>query len=310
MKILIVANRNRGAFVPFVAEQGEALRRIGQEVMWFGVKGHGVWGYLLNLPRLWASLLKHRPDVIHAHYGLCGTLACLQPFVPVVTTYHGSDINIPKIRRLCRPALRRSRCNLFVSKQLMALAGDSFNPAVFPCGVFLDAFPLVERQEARQRLGLDADTRYVLFASAFDNAVKNAPLAQESMRQLPEAKLLELKGYSREEVALLMRAVDCLLMTSHSEGSPQVVKEAMACNLPIVSVDVGDVAWLTEGMEGCLIAQRDPDDIARCLRQALAFGRETRGRERLEALGLDNRLVANHLANCYAKVLHPRRNRQ
>lgn len=305
MKILIVANKNRGHFAPFVAEQAEALQRVGLEVAWFGVKGHGALGYLLNLPRLLIAICRVRPKIIHAHYGLCGTLACMQHCVKVVTTWHGSDINNPRVRRLCRRALRRSKCNLFVSEQLMALAGDSFNPAVQPCGVNLDDFPPIGRQEARQRMGLDPDRKYVLFASAFDNAVKNAPLAQAAMQQVPEAELLELKGYTRVEVACLLRAVDCLLMTSHSEGSPQVVKEALASGTPIVSVAVGDVPWLVEGVEGCHIAQRDPADLALHLREALAFGGFTRGRDRIEALGLDNNHIAQRLASLYAKVIRP-----
>ena len=87
-------------------------------------------------------------------------------------------------------------------------------------------------------MGLDNKKKYVLFAGAFDNTVKNAPLAQEVVSLLPGVELIELKGYSRHQVALLMQAVDCFLMTSHSEGSPQVIKEALACSCPIVSVDV------------------------------------------------------------------------
>ena len=307
MKVLIVANRNRGQFAPFVAEQAQALAVEGIEVTWFGVIGHGITGYLRNLPRLIQTIRREHPDLVHAHYGLCGLLACLQRRVPVVTTYHGSDINTPRIRRLCRLALRRSKCNIFVSEPLKALAGDSFNPCVIPCGVDLDAFPPVGRDEARRQLGLDPARHYVLFASAFDNSVKNAPLAQRAMQQVPQAELLELKGYTRQEVALLLRAVDCLLMTSTHEGSPQVVKEALACGTPIVSVPVGDVPRLIEQVEGCHIAHPDPDDIAAKLLQAIAFEGYTQGRDRITLLGLNNKLIAQHLTTIYAKITRSKR---
>lgn len=303
MKILIVANRNRGKFAPFVIEQAQAVAREGIEVSLFGVTGHGIAGYLRNLPRMMRALRQETPDLIHAHYGLCGLLACLQHTVPVVTTWHGSDINTPRIRRLCRPALRRSKYNIFVSEALKTLAGKCSNPIVQPCGVNLDDFHQLDRWDARLWLDLDPGKRYVLFASAFDNAVKNAPLAQAAVHLLPGVELMELKGYSRAKVNLLMRAADSLLMTSHNEGSPQVVKEALACGTPIVSVAVGDVPWLIDGVEGCHIARRDPADIADKLRQAFAFKGTTQGRRRIETLGLDNAAIARRLVEIYRKSL-------
>ena len=326
MKILIVANTNRGTYAPFVVAQAEALEREGVEVVWFGVVGHGVAGYLRNIPLLRKTIAKEKPDIVHAHYGLCGVVACMQlrsatlwsqrlhkclwsqrlhkclwsqRQVPVVTTYHGSDINQKKARLLCRPALRRSAVNIFVSQHLKELAGKCRNAIVQPCGIDLEQFPETPKPQARARMGLDVEGKYVLFCSAFDNPVKNAPLAQEALRQLPEATLVELKGYSRDEVALMMRAVDCLLMTSHSEGSPQVIKEALACGTPIVSVDVGDVAWLTEGVEGCWLAERNPDDIAWKLRQAINFSQPTAGRRRIESLGIVNHTIALKLKEIY-----------
>lgn len=299
MKILIVANTNRGTYAPFVVAQAEALQREGVAVVWFGVVGHGVAGYLRNIPLLRKTIAKEKPDIVHAHYGLCGVVACMQRQVPVVTTYHGSDINHKKARLLCRPALQRSAVNIFVSQHLKELAGKCSNAIVQPCGIDLEQFPETPKPQARARMGLALEGKYVLFCSAFDNPVKNAPLAQEALRQLPEATLVELKGYSQDEVALMMRAVDCLLMTSHSEGSPQVIKEALACGTPIVSVDVGDVAWLTEGVEGCWLAERNPDDIAWKLRQAINFSQPTAGRRRIESLGIVNHTIALKLKEIY-----------
>ena len=149
---------------------------------------------------------------------------------------------------------------------------------------------------------LEEKKKFILFASAFDNAVKNAPLAKEavSLMQNDNAELLELKGFSREEVTLLMCAADAFLMTSFSEGSPQVIKEAMACGCPIVSVDVGDVKERVGGVDGCYVADsREPQELSELLKRAKSYEGRTKGRERIEADGLDNRDVAERLMRIY-----------
>ncbi|MBR1850504.1 MAG: glycosyltransferase [Bacteroidales bacterium] len=306
MRVLIVASGNGGGMAPFVEEQAEALRKAGVEVRLFLVEGHGVMGYLRNLTRLKDDLNTTLTHLIHCHYGLCGLLATLQHRVPVVTTYHGSDVNDPKVLPFSRLAARRSRFNIFVSTRLASRCGASRSrSAVLPCGVDTSLFRPISRAEARLQLGLDPSARYVLFAGAFANAVKNAPLAKAAVALLPGVKLLELSGYSRREVALLMNAADVLLMTSHSEGSPQVVKEALACAQPVVSVSVGDVPLLLDGVEGCHVVARDPQVIASALVRAMATGR-TNGPGRVAALELDNAQVAQKLLSIYKNILAPK----
>ena len=135
--------------------------------------------------------------------------------------------------------------------------------------------------------------------------MKNAPLAKDAVGLLncSNVKLLELKGYSREEVTLLMCAADAFLMTSFTEGSPQVIKEAMACGCPIVSVDVGDVKERVEGIEGCYVSEtRNPEELANLIKKALDFNGKTNGREKIIADGLDNSLVAQKLITIYENI--------
>ena len=236
MKILIVASGNHANIAPFVKEQMEALQKDGHIVFPFTVNGHGPLGYLSNLWPLKVTIRKFEPDIIHAHYGLCGLFSTLQHQVPVVVTYHGSDINSRCIRPLSRLAMRRAAYNIFVSETLQNTAlhsnnqtfKQSNNQTVLPCGVDLDRFAPIPREDARKKLDLLPEGHYVLFSGAFDNEIKNAPLAQASCALLPDTTLLELRNRSREEVALLMNAADVLLVTSRHEGSPQVVKEALA----------------------------------------------------------------------------------
>lgn len=305
MKILLVASFNKGRFVPFIIEQAEALKKQGCEIEWLGLQGKGLKGYMKNYPLLKRKVKSFRPDIIHAHYGLSGLLANLQRRVPVVTTYHGSDINDKKVLPLSKMAMRLSAWNIFVSKKTVEIAKPRNKYTLLPCGIDLSDLQLTFKDEARQRMHLEEGKKYVLFAGAFDNAVKNAPLAQEIVAQLhdDQVKLLELKGYTREEVTLLMCVADAFLMTSFTEGSPQVIKEAMACGCPIVSVDVGDVKERVHGLNGCFVATtREPKELAELLNTALSFEGKTEGRARIIVDGLDNELVTKELMGIYNNI--------
>jgi len=293
---------------PFIAEQAEALRQAGCDVQLFAITGHGLLGYLGNIKVLKNAIQRFQPDVVHAHYGLCGLLCTLQHDVPVVVTYHGSDINNSRILLLSRMAMRRAVHNIFVSEKLLQKAVKNSSrlmehSSILPCGINLEEFPIVERQEARSRMGLQPNGHYVLFAGSFDNPVKNAPLAQAACKLIPDVKLIELKGYSRSEVALLMNAADALLMTSHTEGSPQVVKEAMAVGLPIVSVDVGDVSEVIVNTNAGVILNSQPESLASALTALLDQPHRTNGREIIINKHLDNKEIAVRLINTYLTVI-------
>ena len=343
MKILIIASDKGGKFAPFVEEQISALQACVVEILRYAITGKGILGYLKELPKLKQYIRTHKPDLLHAHFGLSGLLANLQRLVPVVTTYHGSDINKPSILRFSKIAMRLSAFNIFVSKRNVSIA---LSPncliasrlkkryTLLPCGVNLTDDQLLSRSEARQALGIADDAKVVLFAGAFANAVKDAPLAQEAVvelkrmisqplegvdssgmllmlssnnnnpRYVTELELKELKGFSRVQVNQLMCAANCLLLTSKTEGSPQVIKEAMACGCPIVSVDVGDVAERVSGVEGCYVVHtREPKDIAEALQRAITFEGKTNGRDRILEMGLSNEQVAKRLVEIYKQIL-------
>ena len=281
MKILILCSKNSGRIAPFITDQVEALQNAGVVCEYFTVEGKGVKGYLRNFIPMMCKIREFQPDIIHAHYGLSGLLANLQRKVPVVTTYHGSDINNPKVLRYSKVSIILSSWNIFVSHRNIQLAGVKRKFSLIPCGVDTDIFRPIERKPVREKLEFRESDRIVLFAGAFDNPVKNPELAKEALAKVPDARLMEMKGYSRVQVAELMNAADVCLMTSHSEGSPQFIKEAMACGCPIVSVDVGDVAEILEGVEGCRIADKNATDVAQKIEQVLIENKRTNGREKL-----------------------------
>jgi len=307
MKILIVCSSNSGSIAPFILEQGEALMGVGVMVEYYTIRGKGIAGYLGNYKKLLAKINGFNPDIVHAHYGLSGLLANLQRKVPVVTTYHGSDINKAWIFRFSRLCMILSAHNIFVSSKNLTTSGLTRNQSLIPCGVDINLFSPVDKVLARKDMGLDNAFTYILFAGAFQNKVKNAALAQASVAGIPKVTLLELKDYSREQVALLMNAVDVALMTSFTEGSPQFVKEAMACNCPVVSVPVGDVSEVLTGVEGCYISTYEPADVAEKIRLVLETGKRIEGRERIIYLKLDSDSVARRILEVYNSVIFKRK---
>ena len=301
MKILIVCSRNSGKIAPFIQEQGDALSQLGVEIAYFPIEGKGLCGYLKNKKRLLLKINEFMPDLIHAHYGLSGLLANLQRKIPVITTYHGSDINNTKIFPLSRLNMILSVHNIFVSEKNRLKSNQTRNQSLIPCGVDTNLFKSRDKAKARKIFDLNEDKKYILFAGAFANSVKNSALAKSAVSLLNDVCLIELQGYSREEVALLINAVDVVLLTSFTEGSPQIIKEAMACNCPIVSVPVGDIENVISGTAGCFISTYKPTDIADKLKQALEYGKRTDGRERILSLGLDREAVAKQILSVYKK---------
>lgn len=307
MKILIVCSKNSGKIAPFILEQGESLLRLGVEVDCYPIVGKGLIEYWKNRKSLFRKIKLFQPDIIHAHYGLSGLLANTQRKIPVVTTYHGSDINDPKIFPFSRLNMLLSAHTIFVSEKNALKSGLSKGFTILPCGVDTNLFVPDLKAESKKLLGLDSKQKLVLFSGAFDSTVKNSALALSALALLPDVRLIELKNYSRSQVASLMNAVDVALMTSFTEGSPQFIKEAMACNCPIVSVPVGDVPFVLEGIEGCFIADYDAVAIAAKIKMALKFGKRTEGRTRIMELGWSTEKVAEKLLSLYGEILGTKR---
>lgn len=302
MKVLIVASGNANYLSPFVADQMEALKKQGLEIDYFLIKGKGITGYLKNYRDLLGVISKFNPNIVHAHYGLSGLLANLQRKKPVVTTFHGCDVNVPSLRFFSKIADKLSVKSIFIS-QYLADKMSKKNATVIPCGVDFNVFFPMKKNEVRSTLGLDLEKKYILFSSSFSTPVKNYPLAKEAISKIGDENLitLELKGYTRQEVAMLMNAVDLVLLTSLREGSPQFIKEAMSCNTPIVSVDVGDVRDVIYKTDGCYIAESTADDLANKIKKALSFKGKTIGREKIK--NFDNNSIASKIINIYNSIL-------
>lgn len=318
MKLLIVASDKNGSFSPFVVEQRDALMQAGVSVASYAHKAHGILNYLKEVKHLRSAIRREKLELVHAHFGLTGlmaTLAAIGMRVPVVVTYHGCDINDTKLRPFSRIAMWLADWNIFVShRQMMNAFGKERKAArskkwsIIPCGVNINTFDSEHVDSEWFARNFVSNTR-VLFAGSYSSMVKDPILAKQTIEVYNQyhpshpIEMIELRGYSRAEVVTLMHKCSTLLLTSIREGSPQVVKEAMACGCPIVSVDVGDVAERVDGVEGCyVVASRDPQELAKALAQSISNGR-TKGKEKLLEAGLDNAQVAARLIEIYTKVI-------
>jgi len=305
LRILIVCSKNSGKIAPFIAEQVALLKKANCTVDFFTIEGKGISGYLKNRKKLLTKISDFHPLLIHAHYGFSGLLSNLQRRIPVVTTYHGSDINNKKALKFSKIAIFLSKFNIFVSKKNIQTAKPQKNYALLPCGVDLDIFlPLNNINSIREKFNLDISKKYVLFSSSFDNRIKNYDLSKKVIEKFENVTLLELKDYTRWQVSELMNAVDCALLTSFSEGSPQFIKEAMACNCPIVSVDVGDVREKLENIANCYVTNTyNENEIAACLQKVFEQNERSNGRQKIIDLKLDNKLIGKELIKVYYKIL-------
>ena len=311
MRILIV--KKKDSCWPFVEEQTSALAKKGVDSVYHTIKGKGIMSYVKDIVGLIQDIRLQKPDVIHAHYGMSGFYTCmvvrlmgLAQKMPVVVTYHGSDINNPKVRKLSQRAVRMADYNIFVSPLMMEMVKVGENAQVIPCGINWEDWPEMSKVEARKQIGLKSGKKYILFSSDFQTEVKNPELAKASVAMMNGVELLELKGYTRAEVNKLMHAADVCLMTSKTEGSPQFIKEAMACGCPIVTTDVGDARFVIGDTEGCYFTDNNAEDCAKKLMNALEFAAQhnrTTGRQRMAKLGYSNDIVAQKIKAIYTELI-------
>jgi glycosyltransferase involved in cell wall biosynthesis len=238
---------------------------------------------------------------------------------PVVVTFHGSDLlgeNLSGLARkviarygvyCSRRAARAAERVIVVARHLVgALKGAAVSDKirVIPCGIDLQRFKPMDPLMCKQLLGWSTGSFHVLFASSNGDPVKRPDLARAAVAQMSSVnrptEFHHLNGISNREVPFWLNASDVLLLTSLHEGSPTVVKEALACGLPVVSVNVGDVAERIEGIEGCFLAQPRPAELAEKLGLVRERGRRLDCRAQLEELSITN--VAQKLKRCYEEI--------
>jgi teichuronic acid biosynthesis glycosyltransferase TuaC len=321
MKILVVSPIYPSVQNPvsgtFVRTQVEFLKRAGVEMELFVLEGRPrKLAYLRAVGELRRRLANKSIDLIHAHYSYAGIIARTQRSVPVVVSYCGDDLLgtvnsrgqqtwFGKLAVLAGKALGRRVDGVIVKSQEMASKLSRKDVHVIPNEIDLELFQPRDRDQARRILGLDLGKRYLLFAANPEIPVKRFPLAKQIAdllrAQNPAIELLVIHKEPQNQLPLFMNACDALVFTSYQEGSPNIVKQAMACNLPIVSTDVGDVRDIIANTDGCNICEPDAQKFADCLAAILHNPARTNGRQQVQHLA--GPAVARQIIAVYEQVL-------
>jgi glycosyltransferase involved in cell wall biosynthesis len=311
MRVLALTNMyptpERPGFGTFVEDQVESLRKAGVEVDVLFVDGsrHRM-NYLLGFPRLWARMARCRYDLIHAHYIFSGMIARGQVSCPVVLTHPGPEVFRTWQATLCRRFTPWFDRVIVVSNEMKTRLGYR-QARIIPYGVDPTVFYPRNRIECRKELGIREDADVVLWAGDYRRPEKRYGLVTETVailtRRRPRAELLTFTDRPHAELPGFMGAADVLLLASDAEGSPMVVKEALACGVPVVSTAVGDVAEAIDRIPGCSLSPQDPTELARHLEEALDFGLtnpERRGVVRHEMNRISERII-----EVYREVVSP-----
>jgi len=310
MNILAVTNMFPTAEEPdfgcFVKAQLDSLRKKGISLDLIFANGRrSKLNYLKGAWQVFFKSLLRRYDLVHAHYGLSGLMARCQLRAPVVVSFCGTDVMDPLQGKISRLVSRLVDLSIVKSERLRQ-ALDRGDARIIPNGVDLSLFQPMSPAQARKELALSESGQYVLFVGNPANRPKRFDIAQEVLlaarsRLNRSVELVTLFGHPQREVPLFMNACDVLLVTSEWEGSPNMVKEAMACNMPIVSTDVGDIREIVGDTDNSYICPDDPHILADCVLAVLKAGKRTDGRERISSLSLER--TADRIISLYHELI-------
>ena len=279
LRVLVVTamypHRAKPAHGVFIQQQVDSLRARGHQVDVLHFRGYrSSLLYLLAAARVIWKTISTPYDVVHAHFGLTGLASLVRWRVPLVLTLHGSDVLGKRFQRLAsKIAARGARRVIAVSPEIsQVIAGD-----VIPCGVDMDRFVPLERSRARGQLGLSMGPRLILFPFDPARTEKRYDLARaavdELRRRLPNAELWVVHDIANLEMPIHYAAADALLLTSDREGSSTSIKEALACNIPVVTTAVGDASILLGDQPAHRISKADSISLADSLLAVIERGR-------------------------------------
>jgi glycosyltransferase involved in cell wall biosynthesis len=306
MNVFFISSGNIHSLNPIIENQGESLKQAGIMLEYFTIKGKGIKGYLKNILPLRKKIQVGNYDLLHAHYSLSAFTASLTLKRPLVVSLMGSDVYASGFMlRLIRFLSKRWWNVTIVKSEEMREKLRLPEAMVIPNGVNTALFKPITRTESLVKLGWELDKKHVLFPANKEREVKNFGLAKQAVEMLddPALHLHSLENVPNSLMPLYYNAADVVLMTSHWEGSPNAIKEAMACNAPIVATDVGDIKANLQGVVNCHITYADPASITACLQKVLEKGERSDGRNRIFELDLEAGKIAEHLIEIYKSAM-------
>ena len=291
---------------PFFDQQVRTLERNGVSctvVQVPGTKGdRSIGDYLRFEAQVLRSAVGSDYDLVQANYGLTAPAAMTQPGRPVVVWYWGTEL-VGRYARLNRACAALADAVIVMSDEMADRIDRSCH--VVRHGVDTERFRPLPSEEARAEVGWADDSKHVLFPYDPSRTIKNYPRAESVVQAADDeidadVELQVVYGVPHERIPVYMNAADALLLTSTSEGSPNAVREALACNLPVVSVDVGDVGERIDGVDNCHVCTSD-DQLVASLVDVLASDERSNGRERTDEFSVER--MTQDLLAVYDDVL-------
>ena len=262
--------------------------------------GRSITDYLRFYPKVLRHSLSEY-DLVHANYGLVTPFALAQPIRPLVITFWGTDLMSENgwLPRLSTAVARQADAVILPTK---AMAANYSGPhSLIPFGVDTERFRPIPKQEARERIGWKSDVPIVLFPYDTSRDVKDFTRAKRIVEQVDvDADLRAVSGVPYDEIPYYMNASDVLLVSSKREAGPMVVKEAAACNLPVVSTDVGFVREVLDGVSNCTVSDVDRELVS-AVEDVLARDDPSDGRTVIDGLSVDE--MADSIVDVYDRVL-------
>jgi len=315
MKVLHITNNyptpNFPIFGIFVKEQIDSLTKesIESEVYFINGREKGKIEYVKSVFRLRIFLKKKQYDIIHCHHAfsaVCLMLSGRSGKFKTIISYQNDPLN-EQGKKLY--GFIKKNCNAIILKNNSLIVDDK---VVFyqPNGVNIDFFKPIDKKECLNKLNLDTKKRYILFVSSnfvreqkrYDRFMEVIAILKDKYK-LKNIEVLKLINTERSLVPYYFNAASLHLLTSDFEGSPNSVKEAMACNIPVVATDVGNVNELLEGVQGSFVAKtKNAEELAELVYKSLNFLGDVNSREVLIQKKLDIESVAKKIISIYKSI--------
>lgn len=312
MKVLHVTNAfpydDYESFGIFIKEQVDSLASIGitNEVIFINARTNGVMEYLRVRSLILEKLISFEPDIIHLHHEFSMIpLSTIRTDKPIILSLLGDLKNRGLINKMIFKLFKRK-----AKRIILKTNPDVYGNYIYlPNGVDTNLFKPLDKAQCKRTLGLDDSKKYILFVSASKmNPIKRYDKFSKVISNLKvsgfNVEELILTGITRKQTPLYFNASDLLLLTSDHEGSPNAVKEAMACNLQIVSTNVGNVPYLLdETSDGLICSEGSVEELTKLCSQLLSNRSESlRNRELIFSKELDIKSVADKLRELYLSV--------
>ncbi|MCK5607638.1 glycosyltransferase [Candidatus Pacearchaeota archaeon] len=326
MKILYIVNsypdESNPAAQPFVKSQIDSVIRAGAIVDVFDIRGQlSRLNYLKAISSVRHKLKRESYDVIHGHYVYSGLIAALRPKTINVVSFMGSDlygtfnskgeitaqghidIILSKLLQLVIDGI------IVKSPEMLQMLITKRKAIVLPNGVNFNIFTKMSKTTAKEKLQLSLEKKYILFAGDYLSPRKGYAILRNAVNILkkahPDYEILLAHKVPHETVPLYMNASEVLALPSLKEGSPNVVKEAIACNLPVVATDVGDVKQIIGNIQGCFLAARNSHSFADAIHSAASANIDFNGRDHIDHLRSE--IIAKRLIAFYERLLVAKR---